>query len=182
MPSSPPFLFSYFQRKPTTGRPDTYHSGTLKMFIYRSSGSLGRGLKDGCLLLFKPRDSLPWHGVGGRVPLITFDGCRQPLAGLQRAAWRLQMCDCSQGPNLFRGGDPIRIFFIQPHRHRAFSKGPAVIQCISEIKASPHSCLMLTASWKNWLGVDLGGSLPSLLLYPLYRSLSLRCLTLLFNP
>lgn len=69
-------------------------------------------------------------------------------------------------------GDPIRIFFIPPHRGRAFSKGPVVIQCISEIKASPHSCLMLTASWKNCLWVDLGGSFPTLLLYLLYRPLS----------
>lgn len=83
------------------------------------------------------------------------------------------MCDCSQDPKQFReGGDPIRIFFIQPHRDRAFSKRPAVILCIREIKASPHSCLMLTDSWKNWLGVDLRGSFPSLLLY-LFQSFHL---------
>ena len=54
--------------------------------------------------LFKPGDLVPRRGVGGHAPVAMFDGCRQPLAGLQREMWRLQMCDCSQGPNLLRGG------------------------------------------------------------------------------
>lgn len=61
-------LLSFFlipKRKPCTERTGAYQSGTLNMFIYRSSGSLGRGLKDGCLLLFKPGDLVPWCGVRG---------------------------------------------------------------------------------------------------------------------
>lgn len=175
MPPSPPLLFSNSQRKLFTKQTGLYQSGTLNMFIYRSSRSSVRGLKDSRLLVFRLWDLVPRCGVGGRAPVAMFDGCRKSLTGLQRVTWSLQMCDCSQGPNLFRGGgDLIRIFFIQPHRDTAFSKRPAVIQCLSEIKASPHSCLMLTGSWKNWLGVDLGGSFPTLLLYLFHWFLSLQ--------
>lgn len=52
--------------------------------------------------------------------------------------------------------------FPSSRRETGLSVSPAVIQCIREIKASPHSCLMLTHSRKNWLRVDLGGSLPPL--------------------
>lgn len=178
MPPSPPLFFSNSQRNSFTKRIGSYQSGTLNMFIYRSSRSSRLDLKDSRLLVFKLWDLVPRYSGEGRALVAMFDGCRQSLPGLQRVMWRLQMCDCSQGPNLFRGGgDLIRIFFIQPHRDTAFSKRPAVIQCLSEIKASPHSCLMLTDSWKNWLGVDLGGSFPSLVLYLFHWFLSLQAHT-----
>lgn len=63
-----------------------------------------------------------------------------------------------------KGGIQSGSFSSSRTEHRAFSKRPAVIQCISEIKASPHSCLMLTDSWRNW-------SFHSFLLYLLFRSL-----------
>ncbi|CAM9306744.1 unnamed protein product [Lampetra planeri] len=31
--------------------------------------------------------------MGPVLPVSMFDGCRQPLAGLQRVSWLLQMCD-----------------------------------------------------------------------------------------
>lgn len=166
MPPSPLLLFFRILKEPSTKRTGTYQPWTRNMFIYRSWGSLGRGLKE------KLPDGLQTRSFGPSAHRQKPHSCcqvwwrREPLAGLQRAVLQLEMCDCSQDPKQFReGGDPIRIFFIQPHRDRAFSKRPAVILCIREIKASPHSCLMLTDSWKNWLGVDLRGSFPSLLLY-----------------
>lgn len=80
------------------------------------------------------------------------------------------MCDCSQDPNLFRGGgDPIRIFFIQLHRDGAFSKRPAVIQCIREIKASPHSCLLADRLLEKPARGGSGRIVSFLLLYLIHR-------------
>lgn len=58
-------LLSFFLIPKTKSSTGAYQWQTLNMFIYRSLGSLGRGLKDVWLLLFKPRDLVPWCGVGG---------------------------------------------------------------------------------------------------------------------
>lgn len=177
------FLHSNSWRKPGTKQAGAYQSGTFKHVYLQIIRELGK----------RPQRKLP-DGVqtGSFSPssqrqrprsCCQVRWCRQPLAGLQRVTWRLKMCDCSQGPNLFRGGGIQSGSFSSSRTETGlFSERPAVIQCISEIKASPHSCLMLTDSWKNCLGVDLGGSFPSLLLYLFHKFSFFAASRFLSNP
>lgn len=80
--TSSPF-FPNSQRKPGTKQAGTYQLGTLNMFIYRSSGSLGRGLKESCPLVFKPGDLVPRCGVRGRAPVVKFDGVDSQSRGFK---------------------------------------------------------------------------------------------------
>lgn len=159
------------------------------MFIDRSLESLGRGPPRGrCLMAPETCDSGFTSALRseGTEPLavVPDDGVDSHSRGLQRATWRQGMCDCAQDPNLFRGagGSNPDLFHPAAKRQGFFPKGPAVIQCISEIKASPRSCLMLTDTWKNWLGVDLGGSFPLSAALSLPLGLILHGLTLPFRP
>lgn len=100
-------LLSFFfliPKEPSTKQAGTYQSGTLNIFYLQIMGELGKRPQR------KLPDGLQTRSFGPSVqrqrPHSCCQGwwCRQPLTGLQRATWRLEMCDCSQGPNLFRGG------------------------------------------------------------------------------
>lgn len=81
-------------------------------------GPLGRGS-----LLFKRSDLLPGCGVRAVhfwSSLMGVDSYSQAIKE-HRAVADVGLLI---GPNLLRGGDLIRILFIEPHRDMAFSKGP----------------------------------------------------------
>jgi len=160
----PPLFFLFFLGLIPTKKPgtkQTYQSGTLNMFIYRSHGAS----KEAACWSSNPEI---WSlGVASEAVLLLpcLMGVDSHSQGFKEWHYRCvtprRVLICSEEWGIQSGS-----FSSSCTETGFFFERPVVIQCISEIKASPHSCLMLTDSWKNW-------SFHSPMLHLLCRSLSL---------